>query len=187
MRMDLGLKCTNCENAEAELICLQCKGANEENAFCNDCSVIHNSQWESRDHAFAPMHGPVCWNCQPEKRISTHRCMDCVDRAQYLCLSCSSIHCRVKRFKDHRIVEIDGNEKENQCSSSRLDHMLPSSSSSSSSSRVAVEANDYRPSHLTSSGTHEGILDFSACPHLPIHNQPSIFNTKIILSFVRAR
>ena len=177
------LKCTNCEEAAAELRCVQCAQANEEHLFCYECSVIHAKQRETKGHAFEAMH--ICWNC--EGTISTHRCMDCMDRAQHLCQNCSSIHCRVKRYKDHHVVKIDSEVNEEQRSRSCVNHVpsssssltslpvpLPSSFSSSSNEthkedETAVTANDNHPSR-PSNGTHNLHASYFTRPQLIIYH-----------------
>ena len=125
----LSLRCTNCEKADADLKCVQCAQAKQEHLFCVRCwEEVHAKQRETKTHTFEEIH--VCYNCGPGKRvIATHRCMDCVIRGPHLCQVCSSGHCKAKQFKDHRVVEIDGDEEDEQKSRSDLNQVPPSSSS----------------------------------------------------------
>ena len=146
-------KCSNCCEAEAVLSCIQCNEANEENLFCNDCAGIHITLRDSKKHVFE-MRTRFCWNCEEEGIVSTHRCTKCVNDAQYLCSSCASNHGRIKHFKDHRVVEIDDGEKEEeQCQVGAREE---------ETTGAAVAASDGYLSHSTSNEAH--------------HDQSSIFH-----------
>ena len=104
----MALLCSNCEFAEADLSCLQCRETGEDNLFCRSCAAVHGKVKRYRGHTFerAARASARCSNCDVE--VATHRCADCKVGEQHLCRQCAVFHSKVKCFKDHRVIELSG-------------------------------------------------------------------------------
>lgn len=98
--------CCNCDIEPAQFKCIHCP--ENECHFCKECKGLHTKIKAYRTHHFAeiPKQSILCTNCESSE--SKFICRECDESSKYLCVGCSLIHPKIKAFRNHNVIPIDG-------------------------------------------------------------------------------
>jgi len=98
--------CYNCDVGSAQFKCVHCPES--ECLFCSECRGLHTKIKAYRTHQFAalPKKSIICTNCESSE--SKYICRECDDSSKYMCVGCSLIHPKIKAFRNHNVIPIDG-------------------------------------------------------------------------------